>query len=157
MDFHRDAQLGWLNADREVHSENMDSSPDLMDDSEHEPKDPRLGQAGRRAIEQRLRQKIVIEHFPSKAAGAPIPQSELADLGYNMFSGLDNDPENPNPYAPFKSAMDWRVARWAKTRGPGSNAMSELFGIPGVSIYSDSCNVMFNCCTVPRGPGPLVR
>ncbi|KDQ06449.1 hypothetical protein BOTBODRAFT_121523 [Botryobasidium botryosum FD-172 SS1] len=36
-----------------------------------------------------------------------------------------------NPFAPFKSKIDWEVARWAKLRGPGSTAVTELFAIPG--------------------------
>ena len=158
MNFCRDAELGWLDADREVDPESTGpSQPGSLDDDEPGPQNPKLDQAGRRAIEQRLHQKIVVKCFSGEVAGAPVPQSELADLGYDMFSGLDSDPENPNPYAPFKSAMDWRVARWAKTRGPGSNAVSELFSIPGVSIRRNSYSIIFNCRTVSRGLGPLVR
>ena len=127
-----------------------------MDIDEPELQGPKLDQASRCAIEQRLCQKIIVEQFPHNIAGTPIPQSELTGLGYNMFSGLDNDPENSNPYAPFKSTMDWRMARWAKTRGPGSNAMSELFGIPSISIHKDFCSIIFNCCIVSRGPGPFI-
>lgn len=36
-------------------------------------------------------------------------------------------------WAPFSSEIDWRVAQWAKMRGPGSNAFTELLEIPGVS------------------------
>ncbi|KAI0087258.1 hypothetical protein BDY19DRAFT_893576, partial [Irpex rosettiformis] len=37
-----------------------------------------------------------------------------------------------NPYAPFVSQIDWKVARWAKLRGQGSTAMTELLSIPGL-------------------------
>jgi len=37
-----------------------------------------------------------------------------------------------NPYAPFASKRDWEIARWAKLRGPGSTAFSELINIKGV-------------------------
>ncbi|KDQ13244.1 hypothetical protein BOTBODRAFT_111901 [Botryobasidium botryosum FD-172 SS1] len=41
--------------------------------------------------------------------------------------------ESPgNAYAPFKSELDWRVAMWAKTEGPGSSAFTNLLSIPGV-------------------------
>jgi hypothetical protein len=41
---------------------------------------------------------------------------------------------NPNNlYALFASKLDWEIARWAKLRGPGSNAMSELLKVEGVS------------------------
>lgn len=40
---------------------------------------------------------------------------------------------NENIWAPFKSRLDWDLAQWAKMRGPGSTALSELLGIEGVS------------------------
>jgi hypothetical protein len=39
----------------------------------------------------------------------------------------------PNPFAPFSSELDWRVAHWAVKDGPGHNALNRLFEIPGVS------------------------
>lgn len=41
--------------------------------------------------------------------------------------------EADNPFAPFSSRMDWEIGRWAKLRGPGSTAFSELMSIEGVS------------------------
>ncbi|KAJ3752644.1 hypothetical protein EV360DRAFT_54847 [Lentinula raphanica] len=38
-----------------------------------------------------------------------------------------------NRWAPFISRMDWEVARWAKLRGSGSTAFSDLLAIEGVS------------------------
>ncbi|KAL0957479.1 hypothetical protein HGRIS_001272 [Hohenbuehelia grisea] len=35
-------------------------------------------------------------------------------------------------YAPFASQIDWEIARWAKLRGPGSTALTELLKIPEV-------------------------
>ncbi|THU75106.1 hypothetical protein K435DRAFT_591247, partial [Dendrothele bispora CBS 962.96] len=35
-------------------------------------------------------------------------------------------------WAPFNSRMDWEVARWAKLRGTGSTAFSDLLDIEGV-------------------------
>ncbi|KDQ27146.1 hypothetical protein PLEOSDRAFT_1043945 [Pleurotus ostreatus PC15] len=34
-----------------------------------------------------------------------------------------------NPWAPFTSKVDWEVARWAKLRGSGSTAFSDLLGV----------------------------
>ena len=42
-------------------------------------------------------------------------------------------PVDSNIYAPFASATDWLVARWAKMQGPGSTAMTDLLKIPLVS------------------------
>ncbi|KIJ67367.1 hypothetical protein HYDPIDRAFT_84908 [Hydnomerulius pinastri MD-312] len=41
-----------------------------------------------------------------------------------------------NLYAPFTSRLDYEVARWAKLRGQGSTAFSDLLGIEGV------CNLL---------------
>lgn len=41
---------------------------------------------------------------------------------------------NINPWAPFTSEIDWKVTRWAKLRGPGSTAFSELLAIVGVHV-----------------------
>ncbi|RPD75308.1 hypothetical protein L226DRAFT_462412 [Lentinus tigrinus ALCF2SS1-7] len=38
-----------------------------------------------------------------------------------------------NPYAPFKSRLDWQVARWGKLRGSGSTAFTEFLEIEGVA------------------------
>ncbi|KAJ7926370.1 hypothetical protein B0H13DRAFT_2229408 [Mycena leptocephala] len=37
-----------------------------------------------------------------------------------------------NPYAPFKSKVDWEIAKWAKFRGAGSTAFTDLLNIGGV-------------------------
>ncbi|KAF8958087.1 hypothetical protein BDZ97DRAFT_1668977 [Flammula alnicola] len=37
-----------------------------------------------------------------------------------------------NPFAPFSSELDWRVAQWAVKDGPGHNAFNRLLEIPGV-------------------------
>ncbi|KAK7030916.1 hypothetical protein VNI00_013862 [Paramarasmius palmivorus] len=38
---------------------------------------------------------------------------------------------------PFRSRLDWEVARWGKLRGPGSNALNELLQIPGLAEKLD--------------------
>ncbi|KAI0765857.1 hypothetical protein BD413DRAFT_606037 [Trametes elegans] len=38
-----------------------------------------------------------------------------------------------NPYAPFASKLDWEVARWAKLRGSGSTAFTDLLTIQGLA------------------------
>lgn len=82
---------------------------------------------GREAVEESLRQKIFIESFPGNTAGTPVPGAEVqgAMRPAEVVQG--------NPYSPFASQMDWQIARWAKLRGQGSTAMSELLGVPGVS------------------------
>jgi hypothetical protein len=41
--------------------------------------------------------------------------------------------EDQNPFAPFMSELDWKVARCAVTDGPGHNALDRLLEIPAVS------------------------
>jgi hypothetical protein len=38
-----------------------------------------------------------------------------------------------NPFAPFLSKIESEIAQWAKLRGPGLTAFSELISIDGVS------------------------
>ncbi|KAJ7157665.1 hypothetical protein C8R43DRAFT_1183066 [Mycena crocata] len=38
-----------------------------------------------------------------------------------------------NPWAPFKSQIDWQIARWAKVRGSTSTAFTDLLSINGVT------------------------
>lgn len=87
---------------------------------------------GRDAVEDSLRQKIFVERFPRRTAGAPIPKGGLegADISHGLYQS--------NPYSPFASEIDWKVAKWAKLRGQGSTAVSDLLGIPGVSTRSSS-------------------
>lgn len=47
---------------------------------------------------------------------------------------MDNEGE-PNPFFPFASELDWRVAQWAVKDGPGHNAFNRLLAIPGVSKF----------------------
>lgn len=45
---------------------------------------------------------------------------------------MEEDGE-PNPFSPFSSELDWRVAHWAVKDGPGHNAINRFLEIPGVS------------------------
>lgn len=47
----------------------------------------------------------------------------------NVFGATEQ-----NPWAPFTSKVDWEVARWAKLRGSGSTAFSDLLGVENVSV-----------------------
>ena len=74
-------------------------------------------------------QHIYIKQFPSPFAGIPVKVagSEPVYIQYARQLGrLDN------PWAPFNSKLDWEIARWAKIRGPGSTAVTDLLRIDGV-------------------------
>ena len=68
------------------------------------------------------------DKYPSSAAGGILARGDTGDKNYcAAVSG-----QNKSAWAPFKSRKDWEVALWAKLRGPGSTAFSDLLAIPGV-------------------------
>jgi len=71
---------------------------------------------------------VVIDHFPSASAGAPIPGVPRGNPVYEPQQGADGD----SIWSPFMSQCDWLFARWAKMRGPTSSAVTELLAIPEV-------------------------
>ncbi|KAJ7488714.1 hypothetical protein B0H11DRAFT_1688922, partial [Mycena galericulata] len=70
-----------------------------------------------------------IEKFPGSRAGETISPERVLS-GEESYRSALGDPTNP--YAPFTSKMDWEVARWAKLRGSGSTAFTDLLKIDGV-------------------------
>ncbi|KAI0070092.1 hypothetical protein K474DRAFT_1744707 [Panus rudis PR-1116 ss-1] len=91
--------------------------------------------SNRTRVEQALRGQLFSMPYPSIKAGSPIPEQELQEAGYVFYASQSGGIENP--YAPFKSKLDWEVARWAKLRGPSSTAVSELLSIPEVCVKLD--------------------
>jgi hypothetical protein len=67
------------------------------------------------------------DKHPSARAGQPLTHEESRDHVYGAALGGGD-----NPWAPFNSKKDWEIARWAKLRGAGSTAFSELLAIDGV-------------------------
>ncbi|KAF9471791.1 hypothetical protein BDN70DRAFT_819556 [Pholiota conissans] len=70
------------------------------------------------------------DKYPLSQAGQPLSQQECTDARYNAALGSGE-------WAPFNSRMDWEIARWAKLRGPGSTAFSDLLSIEGVQEALD--------------------
>ncbi|KAM6496730.1 hypothetical protein JOM56_007203 [Amanita muscaria] len=60
-------------------------------------------------------------------AGRPISPAEENNENNCQRDGLSND-----AFAPFKSQLDWEVAKWAKLRGPSSTALTEFLAIEGL-------------------------
>ncbi|KAI0356053.1 hypothetical protein OH77DRAFT_1503949 [Trametes cingulata] len=87
-----------------------------------EDDNPRQGR-----VHEQLRRSTYVVRFPSPLAGAPISVDRTCSE-YETFKRL-SDSNNANPYAPFISEVDWKFARWAKMRGPGSTAVTELLSI----------------------------
>ena len=66
-------------------------------------------------------------------------------VGYSHALGVEDD--TVNEWAPFSTRMEWELARWAKTRGPSSTALSELLKIDGVSQLLPSDQICHNSLT----------
>jgi hypothetical protein len=47
---------------------------------------------------------------------------------------VDNEPA-ANPYAPFTSLLDWRVAQWFVQDGIGHKSFDQFLNIPGVKTF----------------------
>jgi hypothetical protein len=75
-------------------------------------------------------QAVVIDQFPFGSPGMPIPGKPKGLSAHESWRAASMD----SPWAPFRSELDWNVARWVKMRGPSSTAVAELLAIPGVSI-----------------------
>ena len=58
--------------------------------------------------------------------------SEVEDEDNRMDDG---DQPSINPYAPFASELEWRVARWAVKDGIGHKSLDRLLAIPGVRWF----------------------
>ena len=78
---------------------------------------------------------VVVDHFPSASAGAPIDGMPRGNSLYESQQGVDGD----SIWSPFTSQCDWLFACWAKMRGPTSSAVTELLGIP--EVYTLLCSI----------------
>ncbi|KAJ7795018.1 hypothetical protein B0H14DRAFT_3555990 [Mycena olivaceomarginata] len=85
--------------------------------------------APKHAVDDRFVQKPHVTPFGGKA-GAPLPRMEVP--AYTKYKNTLAEVDN-NPWAPFKSQIDWQIARWAKVRGSTSTAFSDLLAINGVT------------------------
>ncbi|KAJ7750295.1 hypothetical protein B0H16DRAFT_1663370 [Mycena metata] len=66
--------------------------------------------------------------FTDGDAGAPLRRGEP---GYESYKAKLGDPDNV--WAPFTSKLEWELAQWAKLRGPGSTAFTDLLKIGGIT------------------------
>ncbi|KAJ7750298.1 hypothetical protein B0H16DRAFT_1843487 [Mycena metata] len=84
--------------------------------------------AERAAGEEQVRQRPIIVEFTDGDAGAPLRRGEP---GYESYKAKLGDPDNV--WAPFTSKLEWELAQWAKLRGPGSTAFTDLLKIGGIT------------------------
>ena len=102
------------------------SSPMTDPDSFHTT----IGKASRLrgGFEEGLKNEPVIVRF-GRQAGAIVNEATPSNNQYSAEVGA-----HENFYAPFVSELDWKFARWAKLRGPGSTSVTELMAIEGVRL-----------------------
>lgn len=62
---------------------------------------------------------------------------DIESAPFSLYESALEDDSEVNVFAPFASEMDWRIAQWAKTRGPSASAFDELLVIDGVRILFD--------------------
>lgn len=119
---------------------NDDDDDTSNDDSEEDPEDPSgehncddehgrfLSAEEVTNLQGEIWGELHVEAYPGRYAG--IVHSE----GISTMKEFDNTLGGPssNPYSPFNSQTDWELAKWAKLRGPGSTAFTELMGVTGV-------------------------
>jgi hypothetical protein len=85
----------------------------------------------RGGYEEPLKNNPFVVKFPG-IAGQSHTVNDIGEMDAATAADTYQDQTN-NPFAPFSSKIEWEIARWAKLRGPGSTAFSELMSIEGVS------------------------
>ena len=83
---------------------------------------------------------IFVEKYPDSRAGAPISDKKQHSTNDSYKNKLKS---GENIFRPFAHETDWLVARWAKNRGPGSTATTELLSIPSVCLLT-LCSRLLN-------------
>lgn len=149
--FNRSENIGWTPAKSQhtLEQSPSGSEAELPEDSQHSDDDI-SSPVGRRMIEEKLRKKIYVEHFPGKP-GAILDNEEQENYGFTAYA------HSNNIYSPFLSEIDWKVAQWAKLRGPGSTAVSELLSIPQVSaMYFNYISSHLNVVLASRKAWPIL-
>ncbi|KAJ7501282.1 hypothetical protein B0H11DRAFT_2373354 [Mycena galericulata] len=131
-----DGDLGWEPPVLDGHQfPGIEDEPDEQRQADG-PDAPRVADAqpnvpareNRASGEEQVRQQPIIVQFTDGDAGAPLRRGEA---GYERYKAGSGDPTNI--WAPFTSKLEWELARWAKLRGPGSTAFTDLLKISGVT------------------------
>lgn len=114
---------------------------------------------GRIACENNLREEIDVVHCKCLRAGEVTAWAEdnIAHARYE-----NNLKDHEALYWPFKSRLDYAIARWSKLRGPSSSALDELLSIEGVSDalglqYKNSRELNKIVDALPKGRPPFIR
>jgi hypothetical protein len=131
------AQYDALLAEEEhrLEPERPSQSPGVADqESDRDLLNPHVPLRLRGGFEAPLSNHPEIMEFSTGNAGAVYKRNHRhGNQGYRQSRAV-SPADNPNPYGPFSSKLDWEIAHWAKMRGPGSNALTELLSIEGVRL-----------------------
>ncbi|KAJ3963659.1 hypothetical protein EV361DRAFT_985417 [Lentinula raphanica] len=98
------------------------------------------------------RNDIHVQVFGGRA-GAPLPglqphATRDSSDGYGWYQSRIPGSEK-NIWAPFTSKMDWELAHWAKLRGAGSTAFSDLLAIQD-ALYGNPDHCQYLCFAPER-------
>ncbi|KAJ3007471.1 hypothetical protein NUW54_g3539 [Trametes sanguinea] len=83
--------------------------------------------------EEELHSRTHVVPYPDPRAGAPIAICSSPALSGYRFYEHSMGATDSSLYWPFASKMEWCIAHWAKTRGPGSTAFTDLLKIEDLS------------------------
>ncbi|KAK1218958.1 hypothetical protein PQX77_018325 [Marasmius sp. AFHP31] len=89
----------------------------------------------RHAAEVSMVDELFVKQYPNPLAGSPLPNQQPTSEHKKYLKKLRamQGVDKANSWAPFRSEMEWRIAQWAKLRGPSSTALTELLSIPNIS------------------------
>ncbi|KAJ7736807.1 hypothetical protein B0H16DRAFT_1326346 [Mycena metata] len=114
---------------------------------------PTVPRAARKIVEDRFHEEPEIVKYPSKRAGEIMSEERVASSEAKYGDALG---QSSTVYAPFASKMDWEIARWAKLRGSGSTAFTDLLKIDGVTAalgLSFNNSIQLNAIIDEKLPG----
>ncbi|KAG1773500.1 hypothetical protein EDD22DRAFT_976106 [Suillus occidentalis] len=103
--------------------------------------------AHRHEAEAPLQHQPHVVKFPLQSAEATLLSPSCQNGYYHYHQQLNSSEDSDESvWAPFSSKIDYEVAHWAKTRGPGSTSFSDLLEIEGVCdklglSYKNSCEL----------------
>lgn len=105
--------------------DNHDAQPEELPQDDHHRLVPDLHSA--------LREPPAYVQRFGGLAGQPTTNPNVRISSYHSY-GARITGSAENLFAPFKSRMEWDLAQWAKRRGSGSTAFTELLEIEGVRL-----------------------
>lgn len=124
-------ELLYDSSEASTHNQPTDDETDLMSEmGDHSQADTVEESTPAPAIE--------VEPFSFGRPGAPIPGRAQEPSQYESQAAFMD-----SAWAPFRSQLEWDMARWVKLRGGTSTAVTEMLAIPGV------CASKFLYSTVP--------